>query len=84
VDMKFDTWNVEALCKTAALKFLLPQLQEYKLYIAIRLWAGHVVRKEKYPIQNKALQQTFHIRRRAGKMGNGVIEDAVALLGTSS
>jgi len=54
--------------------------------MAIRLWAGHVVRMEKYPIQNKAQQQTFHIKRRVGKSRkrweDGVIEDAIALLGT--
>jgi len=53
--MNFDTWNVEALYKTGALKFLIAQLQKYKIFIAVRLWSEHVVRMEKYPIQNQAL-----------------------------
>jgi hypothetical protein len=40
----------------------------------------------KYPIQNKAQQQTFHIKRRVGisrkRWEDGAIEDAAALLGT--
>jgi hypothetical protein len=54
-DMNFDTRNVEVLYKAGASEFLIPQLQQYKIFIAIRLWAGHVVRMEKCPIQNKAL-----------------------------
>ena len=82
MDVKFDTWNAEALCKTGALNILIPQLKKYY----IRLWAGRVVRLEKYPIQNKVLQQTFHIKRRVGnsrkKWEDGAIENAVAFLGT--
>ena len=39
---------------TGTLKVLILPLQQYKKYIAIRLGAGHVVRKEKYTKQSPA------------------------------
>lgn len=34
LDMNLGTWNVRSLYKPAAVKVLLPQFQQYKVYIA--------------------------------------------------
>jgi hypothetical protein len=35
VDTKINTWNIEASCKTGALKILIPQLKQHYIYIYI-------------------------------------------------